>query len=337
MARRPRIEYAGALYHVIARGNRKETVFLNNADYEDYLSRLSLYKKRFSFVIHAYCLMPNHVHLLIETGEVPLSRIMHCLQFSYTQSFNKRNKKVGHAFQGRYKAILCNKDSYLLELVRYIHLNPIRAGMVKLPEKYQWSSHCGYLGAKECQNIVDAKLVLDIFGRTRTNAILAYRRFIFEGIGDGHKEEFYQVKDQRILGDEKFAENVVGQHDGLREGYWDLGLKEIVDAACNVFDVSPSRLSSVSRERCAAMVRGVVALLAKKLCGMTLADIGRDFNRKDRDMSHVLCMAEEKARTDPRFADSVKIVEKRLIHDRRPVLVRERKDRNRARVNAKNM
>jgi REP element-mobilizing transposase RayT len=140
MARKPRIEFPGALYHVIARGNQRRRTFFNPEDYENYLSRLWSYHEKFHFTLYAHCLMPNHIHLLIESAEVPLSKIMQAIQFSYTQSFNRRHKKVGHLFQGRYKAVLCQKDEYLLELVRYIHLNPVRAGIVKDPKNYNPNS-----------------------------------------------------------------------------------------------------------------------------------------------------------------------------------------------------
>ena len=127
MARKPRIEFPGAFYHIIVRGNNRQKIFADDEDYKYFLGRLNHYKERFKFVLFAYVLMPNHIHLLLETGEVPLSRIMQSLQFTYTQKFNRRHKKVGHLFQGRYKAILCQKESYLLELIRYIVLNPVRA------------------------------------------------------------------------------------------------------------------------------------------------------------------------------------------------------------------
>ncbi|MEE9122545.1 MAG: transposase, partial [Syntrophobacteria bacterium] len=141
MARRPRVHFPGAFYHVIARGNRGQEIFLDKQDYQLYLSFLREYKERYQVLLYAYTLMPNHVHLLIEVSESPLSRLMQSLQFRYTRNFNIKYKKWGHLFQGRYKAILCQKDSYFLELSAYIHLNAVRAGLVKDPAEYQWSSY----------------------------------------------------------------------------------------------------------------------------------------------------------------------------------------------------
>jgi putative transposase len=132
MARRPRIFAPGLLYHVIARGNRREAVFLTQADYEAYLHQLAAYRTRYAVTLYAYCLMPNHVHLVVRTADAPLDRFMQGLQQSYTQAYNRRHGQVGHVFQGRYKALICGTDESLLTLVRYVHLNPVQAGLVGL-------------------------------------------------------------------------------------------------------------------------------------------------------------------------------------------------------------
>jgi putative transposase len=126
MARKPRVEYAGAFYHVICRGNQRQVIFRTDRDREYYLKQLEQYRRRYDFTVYAYVLMSNHVHLLIETGKVPLSKVMQGLQPRYTGYYNRKYQKVGHLFQGRYKAILCDRAAYLLELVRYLHLNPGR-------------------------------------------------------------------------------------------------------------------------------------------------------------------------------------------------------------------
>src|SRR6266540_7041284 len=131
MARPLRIEFPGAMYHVIVRGNERKAVFRDDADREDYLRRLARYREKFGFRLLAYCLMNNHVHLAIEAGNDPLSRIMAGLQSSYTQYFNRRHDRSGHLFQGRYKAFLVEKDRYALALVRYIHENPVKARVVE--------------------------------------------------------------------------------------------------------------------------------------------------------------------------------------------------------------
>ena len=136
MARKPCINFPGALYHVIARGNRRQKIFCDDSDYELYLQFLEEYKERYRFSLYAYALLPNHLHLLIEVGEIPLSRLMQTLQFRYTRNFNIKYQKFGHLFQGRYKGILCEKDSYLVEHSAYIHLNALRARLMLIITKY---------------------------------------------------------------------------------------------------------------------------------------------------------------------------------------------------------
>src|SRR5262245_17116000 len=145
MARRPRVLVPGLLYHVIARGNQRQQTFLTDLDYRAYLGRLAAYRKRYAVCLFAYCLMPNHVHLLVQTSEPPLDKLMQGLQQSYTQWFNRVHDKVGHLFQGRYKAIVCDRDEYLVTLIRYIHLNPVRARLVERPDVYPYSGHRAYL------------------------------------------------------------------------------------------------------------------------------------------------------------------------------------------------
>lgn len=202
MARRPRVFAPGLLYHVIVRGNHRQKTFTSESDYQAYLERLARYRRQYGYAIYAFCLMPNHVHLLVQSSAHPLAKFMQGLQQSYTQYFNKRHEKTGHLFEGRYKAILCQEDPYLLELIRYIHLNPVRAGMVKTPEQYTHTGHHAYVQGKATEIIAPAK-VLDMLGGSR-----GYRRFVQDGIDGGHQEEYYAVADQRFLGDQKFTEKM---------------------------------------------------------------------------------------------------------------------------------
>ncbi len=149
MARKPRIHLPGGLYHVIFRGNGGQDVFLTAADRFRFYLLLQEGACRFGYRIHAFCLMTNHIHLALQASNIPLSRSMQNLSFRFTRWINWREKRTGHLFQGRYKAVLVDGDSYLLELVRYLHLNPVRAGMVANPEEYPWSGHRAYLGLEK--------------------------------------------------------------------------------------------------------------------------------------------------------------------------------------------
>jgi REP element-mobilizing transposase RayT len=206
MARKLRIEFEGAFYHVIIRGNQRQNVFLEEKDFLKYLEFLCDYKDRYGFRVYGYVFMGNHVHLLLETGQVPLSRVLQGINQRFTMYFNWRYGTVGHLFQGRYKAILCDKDAYLFRLVKYLHYNPVRAGMVRQPEEYRWSSHRAYLGLNR-DELVDTGLVLRMFSEDLKRGRRLYREYMRkeEKISKG---EVYRTVDQRILGDEEFVKRV---------------------------------------------------------------------------------------------------------------------------------
>ena len=149
MARPLRVEYPGAYYHVINRGNNQEKIFLNDRDKQKFLEYLGKANERFSVIIHTYCLMSNHFHLLVQTPEPNLSRAMQWINVSYATYFNRKRGRCGHLFQGRFKAILIDADGYLKHLSRYIHVNPVRAKIVSTPSKYQWSSYSAYIGKEK--------------------------------------------------------------------------------------------------------------------------------------------------------------------------------------------
>ena len=174
-------------------------LFHDEKDYAAYLERLERYRQRDCLRCYAFVLMANHLHLLVETGDVPLSRTMQTLQFTYTQYYNRRYGKTGHLFQGRYKAILCDQEAYLLELVRYLHLNPARLRQPQDPWHYPWSSHGQYLGQGGVVE-VDTAVILELFHRQVGPARKAYRQFVQEGAGTGHQAHYYETVDQRFLG-----------------------------------------------------------------------------------------------------------------------------------------
>lgn len=208
MARKTRAEVEGGLYHVITRGNNRRRIFNSPADYEKFLSLLATQKSKLPFFLYAYCLMSNHVHLLIERQACEVGRIMHRLLTGYAQYYNWRHKRVGHLLQGRHKAILCQSDRYLTELVRYIHLNPVRAGIVDRPEDYRYNSHRAYLGLAP-STIVDVDPVLRHFGVKKKTARERFQDFVSAGMQQGHCEKFYVVSDQRILGTEEFVDTTI--------------------------------------------------------------------------------------------------------------------------------
>jgi REP element-mobilizing transposase RayT len=208
MARKARVEVAGGLYHVITRGNNRQEIFHEAGDYQKFLSLLETQKSRLPFFLYAYCLMSNHVHLLIERQADAIGRIMHRLLTGYSQYYNRKYRKVGHLLQGRHKAILCQSETYLSELVRYIHLNQVRAKMLRRPEQYQYSSHRAYLGL-QAAGIVDVDPVLRHFGSKKKLARERYREFVEAGLQLGHRAELYSTAEGRILGTEEFVDATI--------------------------------------------------------------------------------------------------------------------------------
>ncbi|MGA9333727.1 MAG: transposase [Rudaea sp.] len=204
MSRPLRIEFSGALYHVTSRGDRREDIYLDDGDREGFLELLGEVCDRSGWVCHAYCLMGNHYHLLLETQEPTLARGMRQLNGVYTQRFNRRHRRVGHVFQGRYKAILVQKDSYLLELARYIVLNPVRAGMVRSARDWRWSSYRATAGMVNVPVWLHVDWLLAAFGARRGVAKGAYRQFVSGARGQA--SPWQDLKQQIYLGDERFVE-----------------------------------------------------------------------------------------------------------------------------------
>ena len=207
MTRPLRIEYAGAVYHVTSRGNEKKPVFKDDQDRVNFLNTLHHVNKRYNWICHAYCLMDNHYHLLIETPDGNLALGMRQLNGVYTQLFNKRRQRTGHLFQGRYKSILIQKDSHLLEVCRYVVLNPVRARMVPRPKDWKWSSYRCTAGLESPLPCVTIDWVLGQFSRKRSKAESEYRQFVGWGID---KETIWrEVKGQSILGEDDFVEGLL--------------------------------------------------------------------------------------------------------------------------------
>lgn len=203
MTRPLRIEYPGALYHVTARGNRRGPIYFRDADRYAWLDLLSLVCERFNFVIYAYCQMTDHYHLMVETPDGNLSRGIRLLNACYAQYINRRYELVGHLFQGRYKSILVDKDSYLLELSRYIVLNPVRAGVTTCAGEWFWSSYQATIGATMPKRWLDTASLLRHFGSTRTVAIPAYEEFVRAGVAMANP--LNRVSGQLLLGVDDFT------------------------------------------------------------------------------------------------------------------------------------
>jgi len=206
MSRPIRIEFPNALYHVTARGDRREDIFDDDVDRRAFLATLAQVVEQFNWLCYAWCLMDNHYHLLIQTPDANLSKGMRQLNGVYTQTSNRRHKRVGHLFQGRFKAILVDSDAYLLELARYVVLNPVRAGMVRRPDKWAWSSYRASMGLVPAQTFLAVDGLLAQFAKRRAVAQARYAKFVAEGIKA--PSPWQELKGQVFLGDERFVEKM---------------------------------------------------------------------------------------------------------------------------------
>ena len=206
MSRPLRIEFPNALYHVTSRGDRREAIFEDDEDRCTFLQTLEQTVKQFHWLCHAWCLMDNHYHLLIQTPDANLSKGMRQLNGVFTQASNRRHRRAGHLFQGRFKAILVDNDAYLLALARYVVLNPVRAGMVKRPQDWPWSSYRACMGLAPAQAFLAADSLLAQFAQRRATARLRYARFVAEGVKA--ESPWMQLKAQIFLGNEKFVKRM---------------------------------------------------------------------------------------------------------------------------------
>jgi putative transposase len=304
MPRSARLDAPGVLHHVMGRGIEKRPIFLTDEDRNDFLSRLGLLAEEGCFKVYAWALLPNHFHLLCKTRKMPLARSMRRLLTGYAVTFNKRHRRYGHLFQNRYKSIVCQEDSYLMELVRYIHLNLIRAGMVKgLREmnRSPWSGHSVLMGYRK-RKWQDTEYVLSYFGKG-VGRRRKYLKFVEEGIEMGRRPELVggglirsmggwsevlalrrrgekTASDERILGDRDFVEGTLGEWNevgraNLRLSGVRKSLSSLAQQVCENWGVTMEELRSGSRRQVILKVREEFAQVAVKGFGYSGAEVAR--------------------------------------------------------------
>ena len=310
MARKPRIHYAGACYHVILRGNAGQDIFFHEKDRKRFFSLLQEGIERFQHRIHAYCLMTNHVHMAVQVADIPLSRIIQNVSFRYTRYINRCKDQAGHLFQGRYRAILIDADSYLLELVRYIHNNPVRAGMVKTPDQFNWSSHNAYLGTASIPWLT-TDWVLSQFATEGEAARARYRDFVLKREDRGDREEFHRgTVDSRILGEDPFAEAVFSK--ASQEGSPTATLAQVVHAVCDYYGIDQDDLSSKRIQRKISEPRSVVALLVRDSSHISLTDLSRRLQRDLSGLSRSASRIEMRLEKDEALREKVNDIKKTI-------------------------
>ena len=274
MARPLRIEFEGALYHVTSRGNKKEAIYLDDMDRLIFLEVLSDVCQRYNWVCHAYCLMTNHYHLLIETPDANLSVGMRHLNGVYTQKFNFHHGRVGHVYQGRYKGILVEKEAHLLELARYVVLNPVRARMVSEAEDWRWSSYRATSGMVKSPGFLSVDWLLSVFGHKQSKAIKAYQRFVNQG--KDCSSPWKALRHQMYLGSNHFVEEMLGMIGEERS------LSEIPSAQRRPVPKSLVYYEGKSLDRDSAIV------LAYKSGGYSMKDIGDYFGLHYSRVSRII-------------------------------------------------
>ena len=282
MARKPRLHVPGGLYHVMLRGNGGQDIFLDEEDHYHLYYLIQQGVEKYGHRIHGFCCMNNHIHLAIQVAEDPLSDVMQNLSFRYTRWINKKSSRIGHLFQGRYKAILVDANSYLLELVRYIHLNPVRAGIVTDPVDYAWSSHRCYLGM-ETLPWLETDWVLSQFAKRLKTCRKRYMDFVQAGKATGRLEEFHHGgEDRRVLGDDGFLKSVIEKP--IRPSL-DITLEEIALHISAEYGVSEGELRSPTRNRKASEARAVVGWLARRLGVASIKEVAGYFQREASTLS----------------------------------------------------
>jgi putative transposase len=317
MPRQRRLDVPGVLHHVIARGIERRKIFLNDRDRIDFLDRLELALEKTGCRCYAWVLMPNHVHLLIRTGKTPLSVLMRRLLTGYAVGFNHRHHRHGYLFQNRYKSILCQEDAYFMELVRYIHLNPVRAKILGTMEKldqYPWSGHGVLVGTRKAK-WQETGEVLSLFGKRESSSIASYRKFMKDGWSMGRRDDLiggglrrsvggwqaflamrrnkdYQRGDERILGDGDFvnevlkaSEEALTETERLRRDGWTW--EKLVERACEINDVTPQDLKRKGRNNAISQAKAMLTDAGLHRMGMKQKDIAEKLGISQGALSQI--------------------------------------------------
>ncbi|MFA5524102.1 MAG: transposase [Tissierellales bacterium] len=259
MARKPRIEYQGCLYHVMTRGNNGEFVFANTEEKQMYLDLIRKYKEKYSFKLYAYCILDNHVHILIEQEDTSLSKIMQGIQQSYTQRYNIKYKRTGHVFQQRYKAEICDKDQYLFQLIKYIHNNPVKAGL-EGGLNYRWSSHKEYI-FNNGSELIDIDYILGLFARDKKRAVRVYKEFMDARSREDEEDiEDYLLKEIRYSKADNYEAQIID-------------IDKIINRICELEKVNIDEITKRSRIQKYSDIRKAVVLLGEKYTNITSTEL----------------------------------------------------------------
>lgn len=328
MPRQGRIDYSGVIHHVIVRGIERRKIFLDENDNHEFLERLERVLRQTGCKCYAWALMSNHFHLLVRTGDKSLSDLMRSLQTGYAIYFNRRHRRSGYVYQNRYKSILCQEDTYFLELVRYIHLNPLRAKVLQnLSEldRYPWTGHATLMGRRR-RDWQSMDEVLVQFGKQRRGAVRGYREFVRQGLDMGRREDLmggglkrsaggwegigllrgkkdFWRGDERILGDGDFVsdilkrvEETLQKKERMRRDGWDLD--RLVEKVCRLKSVKPDDIGRKARTRSLSAARGLIAHWGYHELGIRGPELTRILGISRPALSKAIKRGEECARNE---------------------------------------
>lgn len=310
MARPLRIIFPGAFYHVTSRGNERKNVYKSKRDREKFLKYLESASERYKAIIHAYCLMDNHYHLLVETPLGNLPQIMQHINGAYTTYFNVKRKRAGHLFQGRYKAILVAIDEYAKELSRYIHLNPVRAEVVEIPEKYDWSSYKFYIGKQKPPEWLYRDFILGYFGTNISSAQKSYQSFVNTLANRQYESPLEGVVSSTLLGSAEFIDFIKEKYLLCKEPDNNLpALKELSERA-SMREIFGEVEAEVSEGQ--SLKRDLKLYLCRRYTIERLKDIGKHFGIGESGVSQAYRRILEKIPNDRKLKRQIEKIEKNL-------------------------
>jgi REP element-mobilizing transposase RayT len=285
MPRRPRVHAAGAFYHVTLRGNHRQAIFRRDGDRTILNALVAEQMERYGARVHAYCWMTNHLHMLVQVSDMPLGRPMQGISARYARWFQSTLPTTGHLFERRYHALLVARDSYLLEVVRYIHLNPVRADLVRDPIEYPWSSHAVYAGDRY-EPWVSTGFILGMLSPNAVTARSAYREFMRQGTpGADDNGSLPGECDVKLLSRIRFAEP---------NGHPTESLEQLIARHCQAFEVPPEHLTAPGRDRRLTRIRAAIAHEAVARRVASLAAVARRFNRDESSIRECVQRHERK-------------------------------------------
>lgn len=289
MPRAPRYNAIGAFHHVMLRGNQGRPIFYSDYDRVQCCLLIQEVVEKYGHRIHGFCLMTNHIHLAWQQGQEGLSSAVQNFAFRYAQRINRFRKEVGHVFQGRFKSILISQDNYLPQLIRYIHLNPVRAGIVKKPEDYEWSGHNSYLGTNPIAWI-ESDYMLKKYSVDRDEAIKQYKAFIYAGIGCEPEIDFKIGLKSGIIGDDTFIQTVLereNEHYEYKNNDSIVTTSDLIKHVCSKYGISEEEIVSENKARDLTYVRAIISLLARDIKGLSIIEVAKKLKRDAGGLSRL--------------------------------------------------